>query len=133
MIEQTKVSLRIVTSALTCAEISSLLGVTPHGCVLRDNVYGLNPSEERHYCMWTYEAAMEQTENLSSQLGNIAGLLKERREAFASIAERAEVVDHFCMLAITSGQGMCCIDADASRRVSALGLNVVLDIYGGDE
>ena len=133
-LDRTAASLRIFGDDLDPRELTLLLGHEPSGAELKgQEIVGKSTGNIRiaKTGSWRLSATKQSPGDLDAQIEEILSKLSNDLTVWKRIAERYRV-DLFCGLFLNGGNEGMTISATSLAAVGNRGIDMGLDIYGGD-
>jgi hypothetical protein len=133
-------AIRVVTTAMSLARLTNLLGEPSRGRDIGDPVSASKPDgAKRAAALWLRKTGLERSRALDEHVVSLVEVIEARRDGFNAVAEIAEI-DIFCGVfrndseipltqgVIVRGCGFSLDDA-LLARMSELGLTLTVDVY----
>ena len=127
--------MRIIGDDLDPAEITRLLGCAPSAAQTRgEQIFGRNGASVRiaGTGAWQLEATDREPEDLDGQIKELLSKLTDDVTVWTLIAEKYRV-DLFCGLFMNQSNEGLSITPESLAALGLRGIELGLDIYGGDE
>jgi hypothetical protein len=121
-------ALRIFSEKLEVDEISALIGLKPTGFYTKGDPISARRPEPRHSNAWFLKSEIAEDLGLDVHLGWLVDLIESKVVALRTLRQTCKV-DLFCGFSSTHGQGGTVLDKDLLVRLSALSLDLKIDLY----
>jgi hypothetical protein len=122
--------LRVTSETLLLPDLVARLGEPSHGFSIGDRVSRRLPeSTRRRHTLWGLKSTAGRDRPLEEHIAELATFLEKHREALAAMPSDVEV-DIFCgVFSGDDAQGGFELDEQLLRRLAALEVAVVFDVY----
>ena len=122
------VTLRLVSSQLTCAQLTERIGVKPTRCEdIGSPVSKRTPNSAlRVETIWLISSTVPEREPLENHLLEIVAIAEAHIETIRTLPCEADII---CAISSTIGQASALIDASLCRRIADLGWDILLNMF----
>lgn len=123
-------TLRIHSVVLNPEAISNALRTPPTNLALRGELMSpRNPkSSKRERHLWALESSLGAESSLEDQIENMIEFIEKNLIIIKRLIKECEI-DLFCGYSSSTGQGGICLEASIIKRLSAVPIDLVFDIY----
>jgi hypothetical protein len=125
---ETYVTLRITKLGMSAANVTARLGIEPTHSHDAGDQRPRGGAPFRH-AMWSLSTESEGRGSLDEHLAMLLDRLESKRTILVEMAADGFKMDWFCFVSV-EGNGGIVLEADLLRRLSALPIDLGLDIYG---
>ncbi|MFS8105222.1 DUF4279 domain-containing protein [Lentzea alba] len=125
-----KASLRVYSEALTLADLVAALGESTDGHDIGDPVSRRRPDGAlRAGAQWALTSSAQRTSPLDEHVAELVAFIEARSREIDALGDKVQI-DVFCgVFTGDDAQGGFTLEADLMRRLSALNVDVVFDLY----
>lgn len=123
-------TLRISSNTISAAEITVILGVKPTNSYEKGTpVSSRNPkSLLRQESVWLLESGLDNSEPLDTHIAKLISLVEGKFDLFKELIPVCHI-DIFCGFSSENGQGGFVLDAGLLKRLTAIPVDIVFDLY----
>lgn len=121
-------ALRIFSETLEVEQITALVGLKPTRFYAKGDPVSACSPQLRRTNAWLLKSGIAEDQGIDVHLGWLLDLVGSKVDALRTLRETCKV-DLFCGFSSTHGQGGTVLDKDLLGRLSALGLDLKIDLY----
>lgn len=121
-------TLRIFSETLEVEQITALVGLKPTRFYLKGDPLSARSSQLRRTNAWLLMSGVAEDQGVDVHLVCLLDLIEPKADMLRSLCPMCKV-DLFCGFSSTHGQGGTVLDKDLLGRLSALGLDLKIDLY----
>src|SRR5262249_37901990 len=122
-------SLRITKPGMSAAAVTARLGIEPTYSHEVGDTFGRR-GQRRTQAMWSPSTRADGRGRLAEHLARLLDRIEPQRSVIEELANEGCEMDWFCFVGVEGGQGGVVLDAGLLRRLAALPVELILDIYG---
>lgn len=125
-----RASLRISSNTMSAAEITHTLGLKPTSSYEKGTPLSKrNPkSAVRQQSVWILESGLDSSQPLAQHIACLVALVEEKIDVLKKLLPICDI-DIFCGFSSESGQGGFVLNAALLKRITAIPIDIVLDLY----
>ena len=121
-------ALRIFSETFEVEQITALVGLKPTRFYAKGDLVSARSPQLRRTNAWLLKSGVAEDQGIDVHLGWLLDLVGSKADALRTLRETCKV-DLFCGFSSTHGQGGTVLDKDLLGRLSALGLDLKIDLY----
>jgi len=127
-------TLRLASKKYDIARITASIGIKPTTSYEKGEAISLRSKrpQQREEALWLLDSPLEQEAPLASHLDELSKIVESCQAELRSLSAEVDI-ELFCSFTHDGGQGGFVIQNSIMKRLSTVPIDIVVDVYSGEE